>query len=538
MSVPLLALLWLFSGRIARAEPAVFPRGHVFLTLSFEQPDALKHWSGSFTLDRGHAGKPALLIQRSADSRSSSARAQMPLPADRMRGYSVFISAMVRAEDVKGSVEPWAGIKFVARVLSAGNTSSAQAKLGVGTFDWKRAVCSIRIPADASEASLEVGLESVTGKVWFDDIRVIADKTPVTPPPRPSNEPVFTGHTVPRLRGVVPGGKIDEAALRLLGEQWNVNLIRWALIITGPPNSPSLDLDAYDRWLDAEMKDLDAILPLCEKYGILVLIDLHSPPGGTIGPAGYARSDGGLFTDSHCQAKFVEVWERLARRYREARAVWGYELANEPVEPAPEKRLEAMEHGLADWQQLAERAAKAIRRIDARKAIIVEPEPWADPTGFAEFQPLDVRGIVYSVHMYQPFPFTHQGTGEVNAKDKEYRYPGAEIWGRVWDKAQLEAALKPAMDFEKRYNVHIFIGEFGAVRWAPDHSAYRYLRDLIDIFEAHNWDWTYFAFRGHWNGMSVEHGDDRNDNKPAAEPTDRQQLLLEWFSHNQKQLGF
>ena len=27
-------------------------------------------------------------------------------------------------------------------------------------------------------------------------------------------------------------------------------------------------------------------------------------------------------------------------------------------------------------------------------------------------------------------------------------------------------------------------------------SAYRYLRDVIDIFESHDWDWTYHAFRG------------------------------------------
>lgn len=350
--------------------------------------------------------------------------------------------------------------------------------------------------------------------------------------PGPKGGPIFTGHTVPRLRGVVPASKIDEAALRLLGEQWKVNLIRWALIITGPPNSRSLDLDAYDRWLDAEIKYLDGILPLCDKYGILVLIDLHSPPGGVIGRAGYAGSDSGLFSDPRCQAKFVEVWERLARRYRDAPAVWGYELANEPVEPGPEKRLEALKHGLADWHELAARAAKAVRRIDTKKAIIVEPGRWADPSELAGFQPLDVPGIVYSVHMYKPGPFTHQGAG--NAKDKVYRYPGAEVWGMKLDKAALETFLKPAIDFQQKYGVHMFIGEFGAVRWAPDHSAYRYIKDLIDIFEAHNWDWTYYAFRGQWNGYSVEHSEDRNDNTPAAAPTDRLKLLLEWFSRNEK----
>jgi hypothetical protein len=446
----------------------------------------------------------------------------------------VFVSAMVRWENVTGNVEPWNGIRFLMRIVAGGKTSFPAARIGLGTSDWKRAVFYVRIPSDATEVTLGCGLQSVTGKAWFDDIKVIVDRPPVIAPPRPKGGPAFTGHTVPRLRGVNPASKIDEAALRLLGEQWKANLIRWALIITGPPNSPSLDVDAYGPWLDAEIKDLDAILPLCEKYGILVLINLMSPPGGVIGPAGYAGSDNGLFTDPRCQAKFVEVWERLARRYRDAPAVWGYELANEPVEPAPEKRLEAMEQGLADWQELAGRAAKAIRRVDAKKAIIIDSGQWANPAALADFQPLDVPGIVYSVHMYLPGPFTRQGSGAAPDKGGEYRYPGARIWDIVWDKAQLEAALKPAMDFQQKYNVHIFIGEFGAVRWAPDHSAYRYLKDLIDIFEAHNWDWTYYAFRGHWNGYSVEHSEDRNDNTPAAQPTDRQKLLMEWFSRNER----
>ena len=96
---------------------------------------------------------------------------------------------------------------------------------------------------------------------------------------------------------------------------------------------------------------------------------------------------------------------------------------------------------------------------------------------------------------------------------KAYRYPG-EIDGKRWDKAQLEAALKPVVEFQRKYGVHIYIGEFSAIRWAPDGSACRYLKDLIDIFEAHDWDWSYHAFR-EWDGWSVEHGSDPKDHSRA-----------------------
>ena len=98
---------------------------------------------------------------------------------------------------------------------------------------------------------------------------------------------------------------------------------------------------------------------------------------------------------------------------------------------------------------------------------------------------------------------------------------------------QLEAALQPAVDFQRRYGVHIYIGEFSAIRWAPDGSAYRYLKDLIEIFEAHDWDWSYHAFR-EWDGWSVEHGSNPDDHRRSAIPTDREKLLRAWFAKNQK----
>jgi len=89
------------------------------------------------------------------------------------------------------------------------------------------------------------------------------------------------------------------------------------------------------------------------------------------------------------------------------------------------------------------------------------------------------------------------------------------------------------VEFQQRYGVHIYIGEFSAIRWAPEGSAYRYIKDLIEIFESHGWDWTYHAFR-EWSGWSVEHGEDRANTNPSPTPTEREKLLREWFSKNRK----
>ncbi len=503
------------------AEPSMLPRGQVLVASGFEGADALKGWSGPARLDAGFEGGHALCVDRPAGAPSGSALVQMALPVEKIRGYLLHFSARIKAEGVSAKPQPWNGVKFMAPIVAAGGRSWPAAETAAGTWDWQRVAFAARIPADAQSVSLCLGLEAVSGKAWFDDVRVSVGKPPIVARPPAKAGPVYKGHDLPRLRGAMVSPEIDEEGLRVLGQEWNANLIRWQLIRRGQVRDP-LDLEAYGRWLQSALAQLDAALPLCQKYGLMVVVDLHSPPGGRTTSGGYAGSDHGLFTSPACQRNFVQLWEDIARRYKDCPAIWGYDLANEPVEGV-------VEEGLADWQELAQRAAKAIRAIDPQRTIIVEPPNWGSPDGLRELQPLDVPNVVYSVHMYVPGTFTHQG---VHGGSRQYRYPGL-IDGKTWDKTQLEAALGPVVEFQNRYGVHIYIGEFSAIRWAPDNSAYRYLKDLIEIFEANGWDWSYHAFR-EWDGWSVEHGPDRANRKPSAVPTDRQRLLREWFAKNAK----
>jgi arabinogalactan endo-1,4-beta-galactosidase len=518
----LLSLIICLPTTLGRAQACeAWPRGHVFFATDFEASDALNGWTGDVALGVGYHGGRSLVFERPAEKGSGDALGTIHLPVDHMRGYVVQFSARIKTENVSPKPQPYNGVKFMAPIVTEQEMIWPAAELGAGTFDWKKVVFRATVPDDAKKVSLVVGLEAVTGKAWFDDIRVVAWKPLANAAPRDTTGEAYTGHDLDRLRGAMVSPEIDEEGLRVLGQQWNANLIRWQLVRREKFDSP-LDLAAYDRWLQSALKQLDTALPFCEKYGLRTVVDLHSPPGGARLSGGYAGSDHGLFTDAACQRRFVEVWQQIAQRYKDSSAVWAYDLANEPVESAADEDL-------ADWQELAERAAKAIRAIDPVRTIVVEPPEWGNPQGLRELRPIDVPNVVYSVHMYLPHAFTHQG---VDRTGKAYRYPG-EIEGKRWDKAQLETALRPAIEFQRKYNVHIYVGEFSAIRWAPDDSAYRYLKDLIDIFETHGWDWSYHAFR-EWDGWSVEHGADPNDHRRSTTPPDREQLLRSWLAKNRK----
>ena len=68
--------------------------------------------------------------------------------------------------------------------------------------------------------------------------------SPANPPP------AFKGHDLPRLRGVMSPNEFREDDLRVLGTEWNANLIRWQITRNWGKAGTDRDLADYDRWFD------------------------------------------------------------------------------------------------------------------------------------------------------------------------------------------------------------------------------------------------------------------------------------------------
>jgi len=516
------ALLGLNAPEVSGAETIAAPAQTNF-QIDFAGPRPLEGWQGvqspGVRVVQDEANRAVLLIERPAGEKAGSTMIWRNLPTDRFAGTRVKVVARAKAQDVLEPPHPWNGVKCMLQILGPQGSQWPQKNAVWGTFDWQELAFIAEIPRDSTEIRLFLGLEATTGRVWFDDIRLsVVDHQRRRPSERPSG-PVYKGHDLPRLRGTMIGPRVSADDLRELGLVWRANHIRWQLIWGGFPHGPAdrADPSTYRQWLAGELDRLDQLLPVCREAGLVIVLDLHTPPGGR-NPASECR----MFHDPQYQATFLEVWEHMARRYKDEPIIWGYDLVNEPVEGIPGE-------GLLDWRSLAIETARRIRRIDSRHAIILEPAPWGNPAALDWFEPVDIPGIVYSVHMYLPHPFTHQG---VHGYPTGIAYPG-KVHGSFYDKAKLRQLLQPVRDYQQDYNVHIYIGEFSAIRWAPGESAYQYLKDCIEIFEEYGWDWAYHAFR-EWHGWSVEHGPDPKEVSPVSTPTRRKLLLLEWFAKNQK----
>lgn len=507
------------AGLALAAGPAAPQPGDKVFECMFETPSEREAWSRApfATHEVGPDGTTTLRVRVEPADATGGRMVTLPLDLAPYRGYRLLFACRAKAQDVTKPPASYLGLKFMLHYESPSAGPLWQNENDVhGTFDWRTLRFSVRIAPDATNASLALGLQDSSGTAWFDDVRVTVLRPPVVRPAPPTNPPPpYRGHDLPRLRGVMSPTAFREEDLRVLGEDWKANLIRWQLVRNWGQTGTDRDLAEYDRWIDAKLDELDRVLDAAERHGLKVVIDLHSPPGGRL-----ANSDLALLHEPPYLEHWIAVWERIARRFRGRAALWAYDLVNEPVLAVPLP-------GMPDEVAAQARCARAVRAIDPETTILIAGGDWSSPDGFRELVPVDVPNVVYQVHMYVPGTFTHQG---VHRPSEPIAYPG-RIGGEDWNKERLRGVLRPVREFQLAYNVHLYVGEFSAIRWAP--GAADYLRDCIELFEEYGWDWSYHAYR-EWDGWSVEHGSDPKDRDPAAEPTDRQRLLLGWFGKNRR----
>ena len=147
---------------------------------------------------------------------------------------------------------------------------------------------------------------------------------------------------------------------------------------------------------------------------------------------------------------------------------------------------------LADWNQLYPRLVDAIRKVDSDTPILIGGNGYSHAEWLPLVEPVDDARIVYTVHQYQPFDYTHQDTSD------DLRYPSSTDG---LDRAHLEEIIEPADDFASAHGVPVASNEMGGVRYAPGID--RFVSDELDLFEARGWNhaiWMHYPAEGHPGG--------------------------------------
>jgi hypothetical protein len=253
-----------------------------------------------------------------------------------------------------------------------------------------------------------------------------------------------------------------------------------------------------------------------------------------------------IWTNPGAQDAWIEMWQEVARRFKDNPYVVGYDLMVEPN--ANEIFFDIwnpfefyINYGgtIYDWNQLYPRVSDAIREEDTDSPILIGAVGYS---GVPWLPYLDVTGderTVYMVHQYAPHMYTHQDVG-VNLV-----YPGfmdADYDGEneYVDLSWLDARLDDVDDFiagPGGGNAVVGSNEYGLVRWAPGAGAF--MDDLMGLFEDRGmnyalWEWGpsfHQEYTDEVNAFNFRFGPDP-DNTEDVETSDLLTVILKYWELN------
>ena len=518
-----------------------------------------------------------LVVGLSPGDQTNTVHCEAPLDLSGLLddGTGLIMTIRVRAEGVTKPAHSWNGVKFMLRYEDAdtGKTHYPGASLSIGTYGWRTVTNRVNIltapvnPVDG-RATLVLGLQESTGRVEFDldslsitsedvgvsrvnqdwivrypgdgnfnakkqrggeaegaesEISRVERVGHVENSPRSSrstrlNDSASLPLCVKKpLRGCMLPHATKEEDIATLAA-WGATLVRFQIARNWTGVDDNQDLAEYAAWVDSRLDNLADVLEWCHARGMKVCVDLHTPPGGK--RAGDRAMN--MFFQEKFAVAFVETWKRIATRFKGHPALYGYDLVNEPIQRVPVP--------FSYWE-LQRRAAEAIREIDRDTAIVVESNLGSVAESYRYLSPLAMDNVIYQVHLYKPYEYTHQGVWG-NPREADGR---PLVWpdpARGWTTDHLRRILAPVRTFQEKHKCRIYVGEFSAVSWAPGADAY--LRDCIALFAEYGWDWTYHAFR-EWGAWSVEHeaiepGRAGPSNFRPVDDSARKRALLEGFA--------
>lgn len=229
---------------------------------------------------------------------------------------------------------------------------------------------------------------------------------------------------------------------------------------------------------DRPFARIDLLLEWCRKYKIYVILDLHGAPGGQTG-TNIDDSENDLpelFTDESNARLTVEIWRRMALRYKDEWIIAGYDLLNEPL---PEWFSNYNEKVIPLYKEII----KEIREVDKKHMIILEGVHWASDWSIFD-EKLD-ENLMLQFHKY-------------------------------WNNPDVES-IEPYLIKRDELNVPIFMGEGGENNSDWYSGAFRLFEDM-DI------SWNFWT----WKKMDT-------DNSPFSieKPTDWE-LLVNYLNGGRK----
>lgn len=180
---------------------------------TFKTPEAAAQVSGAeFIPGGGPDGQNSIRIK------GGDRPAEMKLDASKLRGRLVTVEAMVKGQDLSGTLQ------IVPDYIQGPGEYYPSRGGDKGSYGWRKFAYSVQIPDYAGDLKLRFGHAGKSGVAEYADVKLTL--VPVPSPCTYINEQPL--QKTPQYRGAMVGSlRGDNDAIRIFGEKWHGNLVRY-----------------------------------------------------------------------------------------------------------------------------------------------------------------------------------------------------------------------------------------------------------------------------------------------------------------------
>lgn len=260
--------------------------------------------------------------------------------------------------------------------------------------------------------------------------------------------PTAQGYTKTFLQNIKPSG-IRSVRLPIYFE---------AVVDSFPPYAVDTNHILFDR--------IDSVIAWTEELDMRLIIDNHH---------GWPMTDS---TWRQHVPRMHSLWGAVSEKYAYLHPErYTFEILNEPSIGFDNDSLTLLYEILLD----------TIRTHAPGHSVIASPSFASTGFGFADFLPLADTNIIYTVHTYDPYPFTHQGFSWSNP----YYAPGTPYPGSGYD-FLVDGAWNMTRQWMETYQLPVFLGEFGVGVFADEASRCRWMDTVSRHIHQNNLSWFYW----------------------------------------------
>ncbi len=275
-------------------------------------------------------------------------------------------------------------------------------------------------------------------------------------------------------------------------------------------SGPGLFTEKPPYVLDEEVQaNMDNLLDMIAQADMFAVITFRTGPGRSEfaiinwpdwPPASYIIQT--VWTDANARDAWAEMWQYTAERYRDNPIVLGYDLMCEPNSNValniwdPETFYADYAGTGYDWNAWYPHLVSAIRTVDTQTPILVGGNSYSGVEWLPYLQPVDDPHIVYTIHQYSPYEYTHQEPPDLTRTYPGYFDTDYDNSAETFDRAWLENLLSTAAEFQSNHHAVLAVNEYGLERWEPGGADY--VRDEMSLFDQYGWNYAVWQWHASW----------------------------------------